>query len=312
MCSFTNTRLRKLLRFAHIINPVKVRESSDLYHAQPITFASMLEAKKQANSICKVSLYTTQYEEDKDVIPAGFEILNNLQQSVLDINPELKGKKLPLIADILKMLEHNTTAKYLIYTNADIGLMPYFYEYVANQIQKGHDAIVINRRRLLSHHKKVEDLPLIYADLGASHPGFDCFIFTRELLQKFILAEICVGVPFIGVTLVHNIFSFADNALFVPNQHLTFHLGVNVLASRSNAFYKHNRSEFFTKVQPVLKPYFKIEKFPYAALPFPKRALKWMLNPSLFTKNYLELEGKSFVQKCKTKLDEIRWRLLQK
>ena len=81
---------------------------------------------------------------------------------------------------------------------------------------------------------------------------------------------------------------------------------------RKNDFYKHNKTEFFTKVQPALKRYFNLSKFPYNALPLFKRALKWILNPSLFTRNYLELEGKSFIQKSKTRLDEIRWRILQK
>ena len=120
------------------------------------------------------------------------------------------------------------------------------------------------------------------------------------------------GVSFIGVALAHNIFSLAEKPLYIPDQHLTFHIGGAVLVQRKNDFYKHNKTEFFTKVQPALKPYFNLQKFPYAALSMPKRALKWMLNPSLFTKNYLELEGKSFKQKSKTRLDEIRWRILQK
>ena len=301
-----------MLHFAHIVNPVKVRESSDLYHAQPITFASILAAQERAKLMCEVSLYTTQYEEDKEIIPSGFSVLPNLERSVLDVYSELKVRKLPLIADILKVLQENSNADYFIYTNVDIGLMPHFYTYVALQIAKGHDALVVNRRRLQSKYTKVEELPEIYADLGASHPGFDCFVFKRSLLEKFVLGDICVGVSFIGVALAHNIFSLAEKPLYIPDQHLTFHIGVDVLVPRSNAFYKHNRSEFFTKVQAALKPFFKLEKFPYAALPFPKRALKWILNPSLFTKNYLELEGKSFKQKSKTRLDEIRWRILQK
>ena len=40
--------------------------------------------------------------------------------------------------------------------------------------------------------------------------------------------------------------------------------------------------------------------------------MKWMLNPSLFTRNYLQLEGKNLFQRTKTRLDEIRWRILQR
>lgn len=300
-----------MLQLAHIINPVKVKESSDLYHAQPITFESMLRAKSNATAL-SIELLTTQFEEDKEIIPKQFKILPNIERSVLDVNASLQSRKLPLIKDVLQIAKDSTTAEYLIYTNVDIGLMPHFYQYIEQKIKEGYDALVINRRRLNGFYKKVEELPQIYADLGASHPGFDCFVFKKELIDKFELGDICIGISFIGVGLAHNIFSFAENPLFVPDQHLSFHIGTKVLVSRNNAFYTHNRKEFFDKVYPKLKPHFDLKKFPYGTLPMHQRALKWMLNPSLFTKNYLELEGLSFIQKCKVRLDEFRWRILQK
>lgn len=272
----------------------------------------MLNAKKHIDGTVKVDLLTTQYEEDIEIIPQYFTILSNLERSVLNINPKLNNRKLPLIKDILLKAYENSDAEYFIYTNVDIGLMPFFYEVVDKKIKEGYDALVINRRRLLSHYKKIEELPLMYADIGASHPGFDCFVFKRELLDKFVLGNICVGISFIGVSLAHNIFTWAENPLYVPDAHLTFHIGTDVLVPRNNEFYKHNRKAFFETVYPALKPYFKLEKFPYAALPLYKRALKWVLNPSLFTTTFLELEGKSFLQKIKVYLDEIRWRILQK
>ena len=272
----------------------------------------MFCAKENTLSNYKVDLYTIQYEEDKEIIPKYFTVLPNLKRSILDIDFNLKNRKLPLIGDIIQSLYYNSTADYFIYTNADIGLMPHFYNYIAQKIEAGYDAVVVNRRRLLAEYTKVEELPLIYADLGASHPGFDCFVFKRELVEKMVLADICVGISFIGVALMHNVFSFAEKPLFVPDAHLTFHIGTDVLVPRNNAFYQHNKNEFFNKVYTQLKPHISINKFPYAALPLHKRALKWMLNPSLFTKTYIELEGKSFYQKCKTRLDGMRWRILQK
>jgi len=206
---------------AHIINPVKVKESSDLYFAQPITFESMRRAKGNASDV-SIELLSTQFDEDLEIIPSGFKVLANLERSILDINPRLQGRKLPLIKDVLLRASENTSAEYLIYTNADIGLMPHFYQYVQQKIAEGHDALVINRRRLNGSYSKVEDLTLIYADLGASHPGFDCFIFKRELVDQFELGDICIGISFIGVALAHNIFSFASNPLFVPDQHLSW------------------------------------------------------------------------------------------
>lgn len=130
----------------------------------------------------------------------------------------------------------------------------------------------------------------------------------KELLQQFELDTICVGISFLEVSLVHNIFSFAQKPLFVPDAHLTFHIGMDVLVNRSNDFYRHNKSVFFNAIHPKIKPYFSLKKFPYGSLGFFNRMLKWGLNPSLFFRNYLSLEVKSI----KAKLDEIRWRILQK
>lgn len=301
-----------MIHLVHIINPVKVNKNSDLFTAQPITFGSMIAAKNHSKFKDHILLCTTQYEEDLEIIPAEFRKLSNLDQSVIDVNSSLKLKKLPLIKDILYKIHEVKNCEYCLYTNVDIALMPQFYDVVFHYINNGHDAIVINRRRLNNDYSTPEELPLMYSDLGKSHPGFDCFVFKKELLDTFILDEICVGIPFLETTLVHNIFSFASNPLYIPNAHLTFHIGMEVLSNRNNNFYKHNRSVFFKSIYPKLKPHFSISKFPYGTLKFPNRMLKWMLNPSLFTLNYLNLEKKNFFQKLKSYLDEIRWWVLQR
>jgi len=301
-----------LIHLAHIINPVKVNKNSDLFTAQPITFGSMISAKNYSKYKDQIVLCTTQYEEDLDSIPSEFTKLSNLDKSVLDVNASLKEKKLPLIKDILNKIYEVENCDYCLFTNVDIALMPQFYDVIFHYIQEGHDAIVVNRRRLKNSYSSPQELPLMYSDLGKSHPGFDCFVFKKELLESFILDDICVGIPFLETTLVHNIFSFAKNPLYVPDAHLTFHIGMDVLSSRNNNFYKHNRAVFFKLIYPKLKPHFSIKKFPYGTLKFPNRMLKWVLNPSLFTLNYLNLEKKNFFQKVKSYLDEIRWRVLQR
>lgn len=299
-------------RILHIINPVKVSEQSDLFFAQPITFESLKNAKNFSKFSSSITLTTTQFEEDKPIIPEGFLQLSNLQRSILDINPILKGKKLPLIIDILNKTREFDACDYIVYTNMDIGVLPQFYDVLYNFISQGNDAVVINRRRVSNQFNKIEDLPLIYSQLGDSHPGFDCFLFKKELLDKFIFDDICIGIPFLEVSFIHNLFSFADNPLFVPDIHLTFHLGMEVLPKINKDYYWHNRTVFFEKINPELKSKYDLKKFPYGHLPFPKRTIKWVLNPGVFTRTYLELEGKNFWYRLKFRLNEIRWRVLQK
>ncbi len=272
----------------------------------------MLRAKAFSRFKDQIQLVTTQYEEDISIIPEGFRILSNLSRSVLNVNADLKGKKLPLIQDILFKTNEIDDFDFIIYTNMDIALMPGFYDAVFAYLERGHDVVVINRRRISGHYSKIEELPLMYADMGKSHPGFDCFVFDKRLLPQLILEDICIGISFLEATLVHNLFSFAKNPLFVPDKHLTFHIGMDVLVPRNNAFYLHNRTIFFQKIYPKLKPYFSLKKFPYGTMPIYKRSIKWILNPSLFTRNYLNLEGQNGLRKIKARLDEVRWRILQR
>lgn len=301
------------MKLIHLINPVKVAKNHELHTAQPITFTSMLKAKNYAeNADFEIVLATTQFEEDKEIIPNEFVQLSNLFQSAIEVNPNLKKRKLPLLNDILQKTKEIENVDYIIYTNVDIGLMPFFYEAVSEYIKKGHDATIINKRRLNSEYNSTYQLTEIYADLGKSHPGFDCFIFDAKLLDKFILDDICVGVPFSGVSLLHNLIAFAENPKIVFDKHLTFHIGMNVLGFNKDEYYLHNKNSFFKKVQPRIKPFFDLKKFPYSEENKIKRFLKSVLNPSIFTLNYLNLEGKDFKQKLKLKLDELRWRILQR
>ncbi|MBN9294246.1 MAG: hypothetical protein J0G96_09730 [Flavobacteriia bacterium] len=299
-----------MIRFVHIINPVKLSEKSELSIAQPITFQSMLTAKRFTET--NVQIVTTQFEEDKTIIPEGFRQLSNLTRSVLDVNAKLSQRKLPLIHDILQKLKE-TDGDYYIFTNVDIALMPFFYESVRQITGLGHDAVIINRRRLKNTYSKIEELPLMYADPGKSHPGFDCFIFHKSLLDKLILDNICVGISFLEVSLIHNLLAFAEKPLYVPDAHLTFHIGMEVLVPRKqNPFYWHNRTVYFEKIEPRLKSHFDIRKFPYSNESSVKRALKHTLNPALFTKNYFRMEGRNLKRSLKEKLDELRWNFLQR
>ncbi len=278
--------------------------------AQPITLESMRQARLFAGPDSAIKLYVSHFEDENLDLPSEFRSLSYLTRSVLDLNHNLLGRQLPLIGDLFAKTEEMDDFDYLLFSNMDIGLMPSFYVSVQHYIQQGHDAIVINRRRLSKKYTSVNQLPEIYADLGLSHPGFDCFVIKKDLLSKFILDTICVGIPFLEASLVHNIIAFSARPKWVMDAHLTFHIGLDVLSEKrlKDPFYRHNRQVFFEQIYPKLKPHLKLENYPYALLPWYKRALNWILNPSLFTKDLGELETRSF----RTYLNEWRWRFLQR
>ncbi|MCB0639826.1 MAG: hypothetical protein KDC54_24555 [Lewinella sp.] len=282
--------VQHLIHFAHIINPVALPAGHELMVAQPITFASMRLAQAEARAEgMTVKLLTTQFPEDQGVIPADFTILPDLTRSVLDTGPFQRPRKLPLIADILDRLEEHAEAPYLIFTNVDIGLQPHFYRRVAEWLARGHDALIINRRRLPARYTSPAELPAIFADPGRPHPGFDCFVFHRRLFPYFRLDEICVGVPFIGVTLAHHLFAFAENCRLIGDEQLTFHLGQEVMPPRDPEYYWHNRRCFRRIRDEHLWPHLSAARLPYAERPWPLRWWKWIRNPSLFIRMNLLL-----------------------
>lgn len=298
-----------MLRLAHILNPVKTPDGSELAIAQPVTFESIRVARAFATG-ASVELFSASYPEDYPIIPPYFLKTPDLDRSVRDIPAFAGKKKLPFIKDILQRLYDSTDAEWLIYTNADIALMPQFYAVVAHFIEAGHDAILINRRRISRTYHSVAELPQMYSDIGASHPGYDCFVFHRDLLAHFILDEICIGVPFIEVSLLHNIITHAARLKHIDDMHLTFHIGMEVMPPVDQDLYRHNRITYEQKIRPQLKPHFDSRKFPYQDLSFPVRMIKYGLNPCYSTALMLELEGKTMMRKIKILLDEIRWRIL--
>jgi hypothetical protein len=213
------------MKIAHIINPVLVSPGSDLLIAQPITFASMRAARAAAAGELEVELLTAQFAEDRVLVPADFRATEDLNRSILDFGSFRKHRKLPLIADILDRLQAASQADYCIYTNVDIAVMPYFYRTVARLLQSGFDALVINRRTISTLHTSPEQLDLMYAELGQSHPGRDCFIWRRQATPDFVCGHTCIGTGGIGRVLQFNLAATAERFDEFTDLHLTFHLG---------------------------------------------------------------------------------------
>lgn len=282
-------------KIAHIINPFNASPSSDLNTAQPITFASMLRAKEEAKNLVEVELWTAQYPEDRNMVVDGFVATRDLNRSVLDLGSFDKQMKLPLIDDIVRRLFEESDAEYLIYTNVDIGVYPSFYSEVNRFIDEGLDAFIINRRRLEAHFTKVEQLDEIYQEKGKKHPGFDCFVFHRDLFPDFQLAEVCIGVPFIGITFAQNIFALAKNYRLFEDEILTFHIGMEIFKGRAaRDYFRYNRKQFWKAMNSTLKEHLSSKKWPYSDRILPVRLIKWGLQPSLPIRLGLKLEWRKF------------------
>ncbi len=214
-----------MIKIAHVVNPVHVEPTSDLFIAQPITFESMRIAQQQAAENIAVELLAVGYEEDEAVMPAGFKILPPLTRSVIDVGTFQQQRKLPLLKDILDCLYANSAADFCIYTNVDIGLQPDFYLKVVEFIDQGLDTFVINRRTIPDNYTQSDELPLMWAEFGEPHRGWDCFVFKRDLYPNFVLGDVCIGATRVGLALLANLVAYGRSFKEFKEEHLTFHIG---------------------------------------------------------------------------------------
>ena len=256
---------------AHIVHPVVVAPDSDLRVAQPVTFATMNRAREFARGVVEVELFAVQYhDEERLELPGSFRRTSDLKRSVLDVGRFRKKRKLALIKDILDALYASSDAEFMIYSNVDIALQPYFYATAAAIIARGHDAFIINRRTIGGSYRDPDEIPLMYADLGEPHRGWDCFVFDRRLYPKFMLGTACIGTDWIGRMMIANMAALARNFKVFKELHATFHIGNDRVwrAGEFTDYGEHNKNE----CRKVLEG-FEAEYGPFDRKSFPGKFL---------------------------------------
>jgi hypothetical protein len=277
------------VHIAHLINPVASTGGGDFIDLQPLTFESMRAAAERAASIARVDLLTAQYAEDHEIIPAYFTRTPDLERSAADMADFTVRRKLPLLCDLVERLYNFSHATYLIYTNVDIILHPSFYEEVARRVHSGLDAFIINRRRVPAHYRSVSDLPEIFTLRGASHPGFDCFVFHRSLYPSFELAHVCIGIPFIEILFAQNLFCHAQRFELFDKDVLTFHVGMDIFKPRDREYFRFNKAECWRALR-TLSPKLDSRKFPWGDRSLAYRLIRWGLHPAIPIRLALMLE----------------------
>lgn len=265
--------------FSHIINPVGVTENPELYKIQQVSFDSICMAIEYAKEL-DIKIYTTFLKNNtSESLPINFMRLSSLQRDTSNITNSKKNH--PILSDILKIALAECKSDYIIFTNIDIALMPYFYKTINHYVLNKTDAIVINRRRIHNHFANESNLNIMYAESGLSHLGYDCFVIKKTILEKFIFKDIALGVPPSGGDVFYNIMAFAENPVLLTQKHLTFHIGMELVKKwGDNEIRKHNQAEFISLLKE-LKPKLNASKFPGANFGLFKRHFKWLMNPTL-------------------------------
>jgi len=219
--------LKSNTKILHVLNPFHAAPQSDNYLAQPITFTSMADAVDFARDYVKVEVLNLHMPDEDPVKHSVFTHTKALTRSSKELLPEYP-RSLPLLADILKQAAVHEDCEWIVYTNVDIALTPSFYRRVLEYVDKGHDAIVINRRTITKRISAVDQIGEAYGQIGDKHPGFDCFVFRRDLIEKLELFDTLVGVHLIGRMLIWNLLRHAKSVFVEKEEHLTFHVGDDV------------------------------------------------------------------------------------
>lgn len=244
----------KSVRFRHIIHAYRDHELPQNTSVQAITFQSVVQAAAYAGPNCPVDCVAVTFPEDRDLVPEGIHVASPLERSVSDVALFQEHRHLPLLFDVLRhgaaapVANHasgagcTTLSDYIILTNSDIHLQPTFYTVLAGLIHEGYDVITVNRRTL---DVSVEDRifsPRFLADYGGDHPGFDCFVFPRTMLDSFISSDSCCGAGHVMRSLLYNLVAHAQRFLMLTQAHLTYHLGDDKLwdAERFSDYIDHN------------------------------------------------------------------------
>lgn len=214
-----------MISIAHALKVVRPTPGSEWEAIQRVTFESIRRAHAHAPQDVSIDLCVMAGPGETVTTPEGFRALTPLERFVTRVAPFRIQRPLPLLRDVLDRLYRETDADYLLYTNADIALMPEFYAAVASYIRAGHDAVVINRRTIPKHLCSTERLAEAYSAQGTSHPGYDCFLFRRDLYERFVLGDVCLGVGHVDLPLICSMIAMSENFLLVTDRKLTFHFG---------------------------------------------------------------------------------------
>ncbi len=254
---------------------------------------SQLQARRHVPAGLQLMHAAAHYQDEEVLLPRFYQHHFNLFRSVSDMVHVDVPKRLPIMADIMS-LAAQVEADYYLYTNIDIALQPHFYTYLFPYLQQGYQGLIINRRRIPARRESYASLSRYSTHWGRSHPGFDCFVMSATVMKRLVLGNICVGVPFVGVAMAHNIFAYARPWHLFEHEDLTFHLGMEIYKPQLHAYYWHNRKQFFTYVKPRVWHALLAEELPYGRASWWLRYWKWALNPSLFVGMNARLEMRRF------------------
>jgi len=235
-----------LTRISHVVNWFKGDEATNalqIITADTIRTAARLAECVEGSSsglpgilkrsflggrtrLAKPRLIACVAQNEPEMVPAGFRASDPLTRTILDLRGFNVPRHLPLLFDIIERGAHSAYSEgFLVFTNADICLMPHFYHSVRHVLARGVDCLVINRRVVGQLSTYGSERHIATSEVGTRHAGFDCFVFPVAWVKRFIYTDACVGAGAVMRSLLYNLVAQAKRMLIMRAAHLTYHFG---------------------------------------------------------------------------------------
>lgn len=222
-------------RLVHVVNPFRSPSGPSNDRVQAVSYESMRRARDFFPDV-PVHLAAVVAPVDQDGVPEAFELAGLLNRNVTDVATFTHPAPLPLMFDVLEVgcsharaladeMEDDPARVYVVFTNVDIAVMPHFYAAVGDIVNHGYETLTIFRRTIPPIDPDPANLAAMYAEYGATHDGFDCFVFPLSHFDSYVRSDACIGRGFVMRSLLYNMVANSTNMAIVRKAHLTFHLG---------------------------------------------------------------------------------------
>lgn len=233
--------------FVHLFNCYGKSQDGALDNEQRHVLDSMRQAARSyAEEGGGVTFVVTCEDKDEALVPPDFKMRKPIKRRASDL-PEFGSlPPLPFLFDVLDaaVSDNAEPSEFVVYTNFDIVLQPFFYRFLHHFLSGGYDSIIVNRRTVDASSVGAPTF-VAQAEVGVAHPGMDCFVFPRAWLDSFARNEAITGVGLVMRSLLYNLVAKSKRLLFLSCTNLTLHYGDDRPWSATNfkAAEEHNADE---------------------------------------------------------------------
>lgn len=236
--------------FVHIVNPFIPKPGTEHEAALSLTFESLQQAIAVAASHpqLSVTVHAVVVPGEEAAARPPVSSIRYIHRTIQDLRPLRPYRPLPLIRDVLASGAARVNPDYLIFTNADIAVVPGFYvrlaELADGPLGRGVPFSVYRRNIFERPRDAMDAARLAESPRATVGYGYDCFVFPAKLLPELDLGDSCIGSAHFDYLFAMAL-DLASGFRFkrVTDEVLTVHLGNGLEWSQQMDYIEHNLAE---------------------------------------------------------------------